>query len=55
VVILTFYFIACGFARAMEVIEPISACLVSAIYDFTQHGRTASFARSSYLARRFLA
>ena len=40
-VILTFYFIAFGFPQAMEVIEPISAHLINAIWDFIQHARTA--------------
>jgi len=45
--ILTFYFIAFGFLRAIEVIEQISARLVRAICDFIQHARTASLARNS--------
>ena len=40
-VILTFYFIAFEFPRAMEVTELISARLVSAICDFIQHPRAA--------------
>jgi len=39
----SWHFIACGFPWAIEVIEPIRACLVRASYDFIQHARTASF------------
>jgi len=34
------YLIAFGFPCALEVIEPNSTCLVSAICDFVQHART---------------
>jgi len=38
---LTFYFRVFGFPRAMEVIEPILARIVSAICEFIQRARTA--------------
>jgi len=40
---LTSYFIAFEFPPAMEVVELISARLVSAVCDFIQHAGTASF------------
>jgi len=39
--VLTFYFIAFRFTGVMEAIEPISARIVSATYNFIQHVRTA--------------
>jgi len=55
---LTFYFIAfIGLLKAIETIEPISAYLVSTIYDFIQHARTGYFTQNSYhkFAKQFFA
>jgi len=55
--ILTFYFIAFGFPRAIKLFEPISVRLVNVIWEFLQHTKTGNFARNSYhkFAKRLFA
>jgi len=47
-IILTFFFIAFGFPRAIVVIEPISMSLLNAIFDFVWRATIASIVRKKY-------